>query len=254
MGPMIPRTTISEFRKRRRISIDGQIPGIMYNHYHRSQHAATAPIDQGARAGTPGYMSFHPDAYEPHPGEMDCLEPPYSPYQPETPRHWPDPVRGLAPDMPVEPRQVSYDDCLMTDDLFQQAMQDLLPSAGCLDDGTHDDRGEMPDPVAAVMHEVEALADSPASPGSELGAPHADEIGDPRSALLFADPGDMGLDPRTASLEQLVEGFSAPVLDPQLTLEQQLYEDDLLMRAWMGPGMGPMPPGLGPMGPLGPIF
>lgn len=254
MGPIVPRTTSSEFHKRRRISIDGQLPGVMYNHYRRGQHAAAAPIDQGAPASTPGYMSFHPDAYEPHPGEMDCLELPYSPYQPEAPHHWPDQLRGHAPDFSAEPHQVAYDDCLMTDDLFQEAMQSLLPSVGCSDNGAHDDRRDTPDPVAAVMQEVEALANAPQSPGLGFGTPTADEIGDSRSALAFADPGEMGLDPRTTSLEELVESFSSPVLDPQLTLEQQLYEDDLLMRAWMGPGIGPMPPGLGPMGPLGPIM
>ena len=99
MGSFVPRTTLSQFRKRRKISIDGHIPGVLYSQQRRSQQPATVPIDQPASAGAPQtYMAFHPDAYEPHPGEAVFVDSHYTPYQPQASRTAPDELRGDAID------------------------------------------------------------------------------------------------------------------------------------------------------------
>ena len=81
MGPIAPRTMIAEFRKRRRISLDGRVPGVLYGRANRGQQPASTPIDSPSRgASQHSYISNAPDAYEPHPGEMAFQGPAYTPY------------------------------------------------------------------------------------------------------------------------------------------------------------------------------
>ena len=98
MGSFVPRTTLSEFRKRRKISLDGRVPGVLYSRQRRSQKPATAPIDQSASAGAQQtYMALHSDAYDPHPGEAVFFDSHYTPYQTQMPRSAPDELRGPEP-------------------------------------------------------------------------------------------------------------------------------------------------------------
>ena len=164
MGSFVPRTTLSQFRKRRSISIDGRIPGVLYIHQRRSQRPATSPIDQPASADAPQtYMTFRPDEYEPHPGEAVFAASHYTPYEvempdpaSEEPRWLHDHMNQSAPDAmpagsdvvfegppPIQPwisplnqagpidaiwnrvlNQPRYDAAQMTDELLDQAMHE----------------------------------------------------------------------------------------------------------------------------------
>ena len=73
------------YRRRKKLSLDGTVPGIVYNRHHGGHRPASAPIDNPAPSPSQDYMSSHPDEYDPHPGEAVFFEPDYSPYQADLP-------------------------------------------------------------------------------------------------------------------------------------------------------------------------
>ncbi len=92
-------------RSRKRLSLDGVVPGVAYNRYRRGYRPASAPIAHPAQGGAPqDYLLVHPDAYEPHPGEAQFFEPSYSPYHGGL--HCSD---GPAPGLPTDPLDAGLD-------------------------------------------------------------------------------------------------------------------------------------------------
>ena len=343
MGSFVPRTTLSQFRKRRKISLDGRVPGVLYSRQHRSQQPASVPIEKLTGGAVPrSYMSFHPDAYEPHPGEAVFMDSHYTPGQTEAPRFAPDELRGQEPSVahaeavgpqidsdhaafllrrfvndltsqpapdaiPAEhdvafegptgptigdsvgdPSRISaiwdrvldrpsYDSLSMTNELFDETMQDATGAAGDSCSITADDvtGGDIPggqdvpleyaDEIAGqddgMLHDPlgettfnptgapEIYGDAAFLPGDQV-APGFDA---PHAATHGEDPAPYGLDEGPMNpLEQIVDGLAPAVPGPE-PMQEQPYADEMLMDPWMMPGMGLMPPGLGPMGPMGPL-
>ena len=339
MGSFVPRTTLSQFKKRRKISIDGHIPGVLYSRQHRSQQPATVPIDRPASAGAPQtYMAFHPDAYEPHPGEAVFATSHYTPYQTQMPRSAPDELRGqefsIAHTEPVNPRidsdlaayllqrfvndltsqpapdviptehdvavegpsgptlnasdadrgaigaiwdrvldQPRYDALSMTNELFAEAMLEAtrvidVPESATVDEDvgspdwspafedliTERDDGALRDQDIEAFNDPNvpsAAADAIYEPGihERVGI---DELPAPESPGSTPFDGEFDM-PGMNPLEQIVADASPSVLEPGPMMVERPYPDEILMDPWMMPGMGLMPPGLGPMGPMGPL-
>ena len=143
MGSFVPRTTSSEFRKRRNISLDGRVPGVLYSRQRQSQRPAEVPIDQSASAaGVPQtYMTFHPDAYEPHPGEPIIRDVHYTPYQTETPRFAPDELHGQEPNAAharlvgpeIDSHQATFLRLRWLNDRLSQPAPDVIPAEHDID-------------------------------------------------------------------------------------------------------------------------
>ena len=346
LGPL--RSSLSQYRKRKRLSLDGTVGGIKPN---RFRPGLGSPVS--ARRGmhtrgavSQGYMSRHPDAYEPHPGEAHLANDEYTPYQADDLNHAPDvldpPTAFLSSDtdhpnadrrqlfrafnqwlqmqpefevFPEPDREVipfDHDPMLprlnnpgsgvfvsrpsneaiindMVDELNDAAEQreaklvyENLPLvyelsgraqgtpetpatgaggvpgySGFGDPGYTDELSPHPDqiPEQDTGHGLDPLSESPAQADGEaflpddlgLGAEIAAKLGidgNSDSPTGVSDPLEYieGLSDE-ATLEQIVDDLAASVPEPDPMLEEQLYDDDLLMNPWMMPGMGPMPPG-----------
>jgi hypothetical protein len=86
------RSSLSQYRKRKQLSLDGTVGGIKPNRF-RPGLGSAVPARRGMRtrgAASQGYMSPHPDAYEPHPGEAHLANDEYTPYQADGLNHAPD--------------------------------------------------------------------------------------------------------------------------------------------------------------------
>ena len=342
LGPL--RSSLFQYRKRKRISLDGTVGGVQPNRY-RAGLGSAFPGRANVRGGGVAprdYMSFHPDAYEPHPGEVVSSDALYSPYRAEVAHRAPDeldaPAAGSlsdtdqaehggpaidhdlagwlmrrfvnelphrpAPDaIPIdhdvmfegsigptigEPsghpndrpaineiwdrvlNRPAYDSSRMTDAMFAQALQNAAHTGSAFESAPAEsgmtNQGWFPTPADQIAAQDDGVSPDAMGEDSQdidsLGMAadliyepdiHADV--DPDEAL---DPGfpdadafENGLDmPDVGPLEQIAEELAPPVPEPDPMMEEQLYEDELLMDPWMMPGMGPMPPGLGPMGPM----
>ncbi|MBN2561548.1 MAG: hypothetical protein JXQ75_11520 [Phycisphaerae bacterium] len=293
MGPKVPSTILSQFRKRRKISLDGQIPGVLYAGYSHSQQPASGPIDRSASANAPHtYMSFHPDAYEPHPGEPIIRDAQYTPYQTETPRFAPDELRD--PEFNVTHAEQLGSDIdsdhaafllqRFVNDLPNRPAPDVIPAEHdvCFEGPTGptlDVPGDAMDPVDAIWNRVLDQPSYDALPMlNELFDQAMHEAIGPAENLdpvfgdeLTVDDVALGLDGTVRSddmatdvpydmpslgpglLEQIVDELGSLPLEPDPVMQERLYRDDLLMDPWMMPGIGPSLPGLGPMGPMGPL-
>jgi len=149
----------------------------------------------------------------------------------------------------------TYGSLLMTDELFDQAMQEALAPFDVSESVAMDDAelGEgLPFDEPTLL---EPLADQFAGDGFGLpddglldgahdwASPAAEQLG------YDADPGGLG------SLEQIVDEFTPSIPDPMVE-EEMLMDPYGMMPPGMGPAgpygpmaPGPMPPGFGPMGP-----
>lgn len=80
-GPL--RSSLSQYRKRKQLSLDGTIGGIESNRYRPGLGSACPGQTNVRRRGDPpgDYASRHPDAYDPHPGEAVSPDSLYSPYR-----------------------------------------------------------------------------------------------------------------------------------------------------------------------------
>jgi len=86
------RSSLSQYRKRKQLSLDGTVGGIKPNRF-RPGLGSAVPARRGMRtrgAASQGYMSPDPDAYEPHPGEAHLANDEYTPYQADGLNHAPD--------------------------------------------------------------------------------------------------------------------------------------------------------------------
>lgn len=275
LGPL--RAGLSLYRKRKQLPLAGSVAAIQYNRY-RAGLSRVFPdqvyIPGNVTAPPRDYMSFHPDEYEPHPGEAIFPEPSYTPYQAEPFHPVPEALPALVPEVEPEPPRVEYEDLLMTDEWFDRAMQDLESPAETLDPVPFDNDvtaealsiGEpaLPGPALEQIASGEAVPVGEFSGAifpdmhEDFGAPDGTSIGPPggpEDMVSHAggtpgyDPGSMSLGP----LEQVVqETMPAEPQADQLQygmMPEEMYDDPMMMDPWMMPGMGPMPPGLGPMGP-----
>jgi hypothetical protein len=117
------------YRKRKQISLDGSVPGIDSSRPRGDYVSA----DLGPWGLPPReYVGPLPQEYEPHPGFAQFPETDYETYAPQMPRHLTPMLRDPGPE-PVPPEPMPrYNDCLMTDELFAEAMADAgvqLPPA-----------------------------------------------------------------------------------------------------------------------------
>ncbi len=94
------RSGLFQYRKRKQLSLDGIVGGIQPNRY-RSGLGGPLPGRAHMRSGGVAprdYMSFYPDAYEPHPGEAVSPGTLYSPYRAEVAHRAPDELDAPAAD------------------------------------------------------------------------------------------------------------------------------------------------------------
>ena len=325
MGPSVPRTTLAQFRKRRRISLDGRVPGVLYSRQRRSQQPGTVPIDRPASPGAPQtYVTFHPDAYEPHPGEAVLIDSHYVPYQAEAFEPAPDELGGhvvnaahtrdIGPE--IDSDHATFLRLRWFNDRLNQPAPDVIPAehdvvfegpvgptvdisidrAGSIDaiwsrvlnQPRHDAASVIDESFAQVMYEAIRPTETPDLPSAEelvadgnalgldalvesvSGMPGQNDlpVHDEHSMLAADTPWDMVPSPGdlpladcthggTPALEQIAHELEPLAVEPDPMMRDWPYPDEMLMDSTMMPGMGPMPPGLGlvgPMGPLGPIM
>ncbi len=90
LGPL--RSSLSQYRKRKRLTLDGTVGGIKPNRFRPGIGGAYSRRQgmQTRGAAPQGYMSSHPDAYEPHPGEAHFSNGEYTPYQADDLHNAPD--------------------------------------------------------------------------------------------------------------------------------------------------------------------
>jgi len=187
-------------RRRKQSSLDGTVPGIVYNRHRGGHRPASFPIDNLARDHAPqDYMSSHPDEYDPHPGEAIFFELDYSPYHPEPLQAAPDDIHGPVPAFQPEPDQVEYDDLFMTDEMLDQAL------------------GEVPYPPDAL---------EPTPFDNDVMAEEL-SIGEPMSPELVPDrfPEDQFA---PDSLDQLADEMLDPLNSPEL--QPELLQPDPTMQ------------------------
>lgn len=96
LGPL--RSSLFQYRKRKQLSLDGTVGGVQPNRYRAGLGSASPGRANVRRGGVAprDYMSFHPDAYEPHPGEAVSPDALYSPYRAEVAHRAPDELDAPA--------------------------------------------------------------------------------------------------------------------------------------------------------------
>lgn len=202
-------------RSRKKLSLDGSVPGIEYNRHHGGYNRS--PFDGQLHIDRP-----HPQqVYDPDPGRPDFPEPLYEQYQCDMPHHQTPPLRFELPEIEIPAAKCppNYNDCLITEDSFQQAMRECI--------------GELPPEPIPADHDVRAT-------GIMVGPGFLDDVVDD---ALRDDP----VQEMASALEQQMEAqFAEPQPEP---MPQQMYEEE--WQQFMNPfGM----PGMGPFGPMGPMM
>ena len=259
-----------QYRRRKKLSLDGTVPGIVYNRHHGGHRPASFPIDNLARGPAPqDYMCFHPDGYEPHPGEAIFFEPDYAPYQADLPHLAPDELHFPAPAFQPEPDQVEYDDLLMTDEMLDQVLGEVPYPPDAVDPVPFDNdvMAEdilMGEDVSGAPDQI--LIEDGVAPDELMGEPMAEEELDADAEMLLgpdveAEPSfdvPENLDPldhdagamTPGGLEQIVDELAPPEPDPML---EHMYNEMLMDPYGMMPFPGPMGLPMGPMDPYGPM-
>jgi len=86
------------------------------------------------------------DLYDPDPGRPEFRESEYQPYLWEIPLHPTSLLRAPLPNEPERPEPPDYNACLMTDELFEQAMREAIGASSVPeqpDVGRHDSVGDI---------------------------------------------------------------------------------------------------------------
>lgn len=205
-GPL--RDEFFRYRKRKQISLDGSVGGLEH-HRLRGEYAA-ADI---------GPWGLPPQAYEPHPGLAQFPESEYEAYQGEMVAPLPTPPIRLNAPSPanVEPSP-DYDACLMTDELYLQAMREVngQPAPQEPVPFDHDVRAH------GIMHSPDSL-----------------------EAILDVDTQSDPVRDMVAALDEQIQMMSPQPAMPELEppeqgpceMQQQMYEQQLQMmdQFMMGP-------------------
>ena len=129
-------------RSRKKLSLDGSVPGVEYNRARGDY--VELPVNFGRPGSAPAdYLGPVPQDYRPHPGFTDSCRPEYEQYEWGMHQHPTPPLRAPLPELPGVDRPPSYNDCLMTNELFEQTMEECTA------------RAEIPEPIP-VDHDVRA--------------------------------------------------------------------------------------------------
>lgn len=216
------RNELSMHRKRKQISIDGTVAGIDFNRARGDY--AELPVNFGRPGSAPAdYLGPMPQDYRPHPGFTDSSRPEYEQYEWGMQQHPTPPLRAPLPELPEVERPPNYNACLMTNELFEQAMQECvaypdIPEPIPVD---HDVRAQ------GIMNSQDTLEDLVADPFPQ----------DPVHEI------EQAFDQQMQQMEQV---FAAPMQEPEPQQPppepppEQMYEDPWMMNPFGMPGMGPM--------------
>lgn len=214
MGFLPPlRSDLSHYRKRKQISLDGTVAGIECNHYRRGYDKPLFGHSSSTGPALPDLM------YDPHPGLPEFHEPEYRAYEADLPQLRTPPIGSPLPDFPDVESPPRYSACLMTNELFQQLMEEF---------GTHQEVAEAL-PFDQDVRAQEIMHASPEEPA--VGPLSYDPIREIDNAM----------DQQKEQMSSQFAGPEPPPIPDYPPAPPPMYEDELQQRMnpfgmMMGPG------------------
>lgn len=251
------------YRRSKRLSLDGSVPGLQYSRMRGGKHYATAPVSFGF-SGQDFYDPVHaayeyPDPdYDPAPAWFEGMHIPRTPFirfpmQREHHRQFNQPVQ--------------YEDSLLTPEMTQQLFDESQQQG--LEAPPHEQAQFSLEQAIAQPAMAEPMMEAGAMAGQEMNedqlaleqrvqemAPMPTPAPEPMAAAMEYGGAEMTPELFQQAMEQALEQQMPDSMPDPHQRMQELYDEqrEMMMHPYMVPNPmmpGPgMMPGMGPMGPM----